>query len=404
VLERLLNHTGAPDFVWIYAYEYLALVNNWTADRKLRWKTPHAKRFGVTPDISALLTFHFYELIYYLDVEAPAPISREKAGYWLGVAHNVGDALTFKILTNDTETVVYRSVVRSRNDHNGINKRILHNPNLDPDVQQHGNNQNLEYEKKVRFAVYPLELLRTHKRKYKPYKKSRTHHPKAQGRPLTTGPIHPPATMYDPPVTIMPPTTPREVQPSASPTSTARPFQQIGETKGNGVSPRNIEEQNQPESYRRTRSGRQPRPPSRFAQAVTAGLQIGTMFSTGQSFDALVPLMPLPTMTKVPLEQDMTTSSFLTPPEMAKLREMRYLDAMNDPWDPHTAIERILAHRHTRYCRRIPGKHSYSPAVPCITTKGVRIKVEFFNGETGWIPLEVARVENPTVDPGLGTH
>jgi hypothetical protein len=82
--------------------------------------------------------------------------------------------------------------------------------------------------------------------------------------------------------------------------------------------------------------------------------------------------------------------------ELAKLKEMRYLDSMNEPWDPHTSIERILAHRHTRYCRRVPGKHSYSPNVPCITTKGVRIKVGFFNGDTGWIPMEVARVDNPT--------
>ena len=32
--ERLLNHTGAPEFVWIWAYQYLALVNNWIADRR----------------------------------------------------------------------------------------------------------------------------------------------------------------------------------------------------------------------------------------------------------------------------------------------------------------------------------------------------------------------------------
>jgi hypothetical protein len=66
--ERLLNHTGAPDFVWIWAYQYLALVSNWTADRTLRWKCPYTKRHGVTPDISALLSFHFYEPIYNLDV------------------------------------------------------------------------------------------------------------------------------------------------------------------------------------------------------------------------------------------------------------------------------------------------------------------------------------------------
>jgi hypothetical protein len=71
--ERLLNHTGAPDFVWIWAYQYLALVNNWTADRTLRWKCPHTKRFGVTPDISVLLSFHFYESVYYLDMEEQTP-------------------------------------------------------------------------------------------------------------------------------------------------------------------------------------------------------------------------------------------------------------------------------------------------------------------------------------------
>jgi hypothetical protein len=80
--ERLLNHTGAPDFVWIWAYQYLALVNNWTADRTLRWKCPHTKRFGVTPDISALLSFHFYEPIYYLDIEEPTPFSKVTGLGW----------------------------------------------------------------------------------------------------------------------------------------------------------------------------------------------------------------------------------------------------------------------------------------------------------------------------------
>ena len=32
----------------------------------------------------------------------------------MGVAHNVGDALTYKILTDDTNKVIYRSAVRPR--------------------------------------------------------------------------------------------------------------------------------------------------------------------------------------------------------------------------------------------------------------------------------------------------
>jgi hypothetical protein len=92
------------------------------------------KCFGTTVDISALLSFHFYEPVYYLDVEAPSPISKEKAGYWIGVAHNVGDALTYKILNDDTQTIIYRSVVRSWNDKEGVNLRIPHDPNLDPAI------------------------------------------------------------------------------------------------------------------------------------------------------------------------------------------------------------------------------------------------------------------------------
>jgi hypothetical protein len=76
--ERLMNHTGTPDFVAVYALMYLALVNNWITDPGLGWKTPFQKRHGITPDISALLAFHFYELIYYLDVEAPFPTSKVK--------------------------------------------------------------------------------------------------------------------------------------------------------------------------------------------------------------------------------------------------------------------------------------------------------------------------------------
>jgi hypothetical protein len=54
-----------------------------TADKTLGWIVPATKRFGTILDFSALLSFHFYEPVYYLDVEAPSPISKEKAGYWI---------------------------------------------------------------------------------------------------------------------------------------------------------------------------------------------------------------------------------------------------------------------------------------------------------------------------------
>ena len=40
----------------------------------------------------------------------------------MGVAHNVGDALTYKILTDDTKKIIYRSAVRPRDDNDPNNR------------------------------------------------------------------------------------------------------------------------------------------------------------------------------------------------------------------------------------------------------------------------------------------
>jgi hypothetical protein len=63
----------------------------------------------------------------------------------LGVAHNVGDALTYYILTDDTQQVIQRSVVRSRNDIHGVNERVSFDPNLYPAVTLHEGNQNVPF-------------------------------------------------------------------------------------------------------------------------------------------------------------------------------------------------------------------------------------------------------------------
>jgi hypothetical protein len=129
----------------------------------------------VTPDISALLSFHFYEPIYYLDIEEQTPYSKEKAGYWLGVAHNVGDALTYHILTDDTQLVIQRSVIRSRNDRHGINKRVSFDPNLDPAVTLHEDNQNVGHQRPVTFSSEEIPVERLHRRirKQRPGRKER---------------------------------------------------------------------------------------------------------------------------------------------------------------------------------------------------------------------------------------
>jgi len=128
----LMDKTGAPPRTWYYAICYLAEIHNRTADPKLPNSiTPYQMRHGVTPDISAYLQFIFWERVLYLDTEETWPNCKERPGHWLGVAHNVGDNLTFYIYDDQAKQVLARSVVCPYND----NKRVVWDPvyNTDDD-------------------------------------------------------------------------------------------------------------------------------------------------------------------------------------------------------------------------------------------------------------------------------
>jgi hypothetical protein len=72
-----------------------------------------------------LLYFRFNEPVYYKldDSDFPSD-TREGRGHWVGVAEHVGHHMTFKILTDDTLELIYRSNVRSALDPNSRNLRI----------------------------------------------------------------------------------------------------------------------------------------------------------------------------------------------------------------------------------------------------------------------------------------
>ena len=67
-------------------------------------------------------------LVLYYTPDSSYPDLRECFGHFVGIAKNVGDALTYLILTDATQEIICRSVVRS-----ALDKK---NPNLrapDPD-------------------------------------------------------------------------------------------------------------------------------------------------------------------------------------------------------------------------------------------------------------------------------
>ena len=76
---------------------------------------------GLTTDISILLMFSFWEPVHFLTGDAlsyahkpgfPSEIAELK-GRFVSFGESVGDALTFKILTDDTQKILYRSTICS---------------------------------------------------------------------------------------------------------------------------------------------------------------------------------------------------------------------------------------------------------------------------------------------------
>jgi len=70
---------------------------------------------GITQDISILLYFMFWDIVYcarYANKQPGSQKGQEIRGRFVGFAFNVGHALTFLVLTDDTRKVIKRSVLR----------------------------------------------------------------------------------------------------------------------------------------------------------------------------------------------------------------------------------------------------------------------------------------------------
>ena len=104
---------------------YVCFLLNNTSSQALSGAVPIQVLTGSTNDISPLLQFRWYEPVYYLVDDSPFPSDpREKRGYFVGIAEHVGHAMTFKVLTDDTRKILYRSNIRSAADSKSRNLRL----------------------------------------------------------------------------------------------------------------------------------------------------------------------------------------------------------------------------------------------------------------------------------------
>src|SRR5687768_6374514 len=110
--NTLLDRTGTPPSLWLLAMSYACCVLNHTVNASIGYAVPLTLLTGITQDISPLIQFEWYEAIYYREEEVEFPSkSRESLGWFVGISEHVGHALTYLILTEDTNKILHRLVV-----------------------------------------------------------------------------------------------------------------------------------------------------------------------------------------------------------------------------------------------------------------------------------------------------
>ena len=91
---------------------YACYLLNHISCKSFNGQIPLTKPYGVTPDISILMMYTFYQSVYYASHNQSFPsTSEEKHALWVGFGEHVGDAITHKLLDSSSNKIIYRSAV-----------------------------------------------------------------------------------------------------------------------------------------------------------------------------------------------------------------------------------------------------------------------------------------------------
>ena len=104
--NTIKNRTGAPADCWLQCMIHASYILNHLSCEALDGNVPLVMLYGVSPDISIYLLYTFYQPVFY------ATHNQSYPEYWVGFCEHVGDALTHKLLDDDTKKILYRSAVR----------------------------------------------------------------------------------------------------------------------------------------------------------------------------------------------------------------------------------------------------------------------------------------------------
>ena len=120
-----MNRTGVPAHCWLLTLQYVCYILNHMSTASLGGQVPLQVLYGVTPDISIMLLYTFYQPVFYATHDQHFPSeSEERAGFWVGFAEHCGDSLTHMVLHADSMKIICRSTVRPRTPKNP-NQRLV---------------------------------------------------------------------------------------------------------------------------------------------------------------------------------------------------------------------------------------------------------------------------------------
>ena len=118
-IQWYMNWRNVDPTAWLLCARWIADVMNHTAEKSLGWRPPLQVLTGQTIDISIILCFLFWDVVYctrYKEKDYKGQIGSTKSseirGRFVGFAWDVGHMLTFKILTDDTKKIICRSRIR----------------------------------------------------------------------------------------------------------------------------------------------------------------------------------------------------------------------------------------------------------------------------------------------------
>ena len=111
--NTIMNRSGAPADCWLLCMIHASYILNHLSFEALGGNVPLGMLYGVSPDISIILLYTFYQPVFYATHKQSYPsASEERAARWVGFGEHVGDALTHKLLDDDTKKILNRSAVR----------------------------------------------------------------------------------------------------------------------------------------------------------------------------------------------------------------------------------------------------------------------------------------------------